>query len=179
MKRILIVLIMVMTISCLYGLTILDSRLFAVNTHIDNFCLVTLTPLSETLLEGMPFDIAASDVQYDANGTGRRIAEWSLEANMSNYNLSFNALPMTSTTDPSVQLGYILKFKYLENTTEKLFTVSVTSDGTVTSSGMPSSALISTHQDVLFMFDADSTNEIASAPAGSYLGSLTVTLTEN
>ena len=178
MKRILIVLLLLTTISCLYGLTILDSRLFVVNTHIDNYCLISMTPFGETLLEGMPFHIVVDNVQYNSNKEGRRIAEWSIEANMSRYELSFDAEPLTSTYDPEVKLGYILRFKYKENGIEKTMTVTVSSAGVVRASNAPSSALVSMHNDIYFMFDEDSTGDITGAPVGNYLASLTVTLTE-
>ncbi|MBQ3728937.1 MAG: hypothetical protein IJT86_04055 [Spirochaetales bacterium] len=182
MRRILATLISLVICSTLHATTLLDSRLYAVNTHVDHYCLITLTAEEATLSSGMPFDITESRVQYNsanlALGTGgRKIATWSIEANMNSFTLSFDAQPFTSAADESNKLGYYLIFKY---NTDDYFTLHVPATGSAVTSANPAppstGPLTSMHKDLMFMFDESA--DTANAPSGAYLGSITITLTE-
>ncbi|MCR5443580.1 MAG: hypothetical protein K6E89_07500 [Sphaerochaetaceae bacterium] len=183
MKRIITILILLIICGTLYATTLLDSRLFTINTHIDHDCLITLTAAEATLSSGMPFDITETNAAYNssnlANGTGGwMIATWSIEANMPSFTLSFDAQPLTSATNET-KLGYYLIFKYVNSSNEdQYFTIHTSSSGDVTTSPVPPSSgpLVSLNNNVMFMFD--SSVNTASAPAGAYYGSLTITLTE-
>lgn len=182
MRRILATLISLVICSTLHATTLLDSRLYAVNTHVDHYCLITLTEEPATLSSGMPFDITDSRAQYNSanlsqGSGGWKIATWSIEANMNSFTLSFDAQPFTSVANESNKLGYYLIFKYNSN---NYFTLHVPSSGatiTSTNPAPPSSGpLTSMYNDVMFMFDESA--DIANAPSGEYIGSLTITLTE-
>ncbi|MBQ6124373.1 MAG: hypothetical protein IJL13_03125, partial [Spirochaetales bacterium] len=113
-----------------------------------------------------------------ALGTGgRKIATWSIEANMNSFTLSFDAQPFTSAADESNKLGYYLIFKY---NTDDYFTLHVPATGSAVTSANPAppstGPLTSMHKDLMFMFDESA--DTANAPSGAYLGSITITLTE-
>lgn len=77
----------------------------AIDIHAFNGSLlnVSITPLPSTGLEGVPFDVMASDVWYRGgnlnSNTGRLIATWSLRTNVGDRNLTITANPLVQKTD--------------------------------------------------------------------------------
>lgn len=159
--------------------TLLDADIAEINTYIPHYCLITLKPYTNlSTTGGMPFDITEDRAKYVAstltsgNG-GWKIGTWSLEANMSGYDLIVDATPLTCTSD-GTELGYHLIFKY----SDTFFIVNVPASASVSYTGTRPSIgpLNSLNKDVLFMFDSDA--DIDAAPSGSYIGTITLTLTE-
>lgn len=184
MKRIfLVVAIALVSCFCIFADTQLNEDIGRITTYIPHYCLVTFkenTSLSTT--GGMPFDITESLAGYNATtlaaGTGGwKIATWSLEANMSSFTITFNASPLTCSSDGTA-LPYYLILKYVENDVDKFFVINVPTSGDATSTGtIPTSGpLVSLDNDVLFMFQSSA--DVDAAPGGSYAGSVTITLTE-
>lgn len=187
MKKLVIYFTMLLLIApMLFAITLLDTREILVNTQVPVFGTITLNPISQSANEGMPFDITAADVDWDSSAydskSGRHIANWSLEANMLLASLEINATPLTNTTDYSQSLDYFLFFYYTYYVNGN--TSSGPSTGVfVVHSGNESCRITlsdgpyySFNKNINFMFDEDAAP--ANMSDGSYVATLTITLTE-
>lgn len=166
------------------------SNKLQLNGYVNEYCFLTITPLfaTETSGSGLPFNISASDVSYGA--PGRSIATWSMATNATAVNLSILTEPLYLNNDVSKLLNYYLYMNYRyvgqsEETGNNIInsgTITVHSGGAATEVSFPLSGdtggipIVSTNQEVLFVFDEDSTARIPSMSDGMYYGNVIITM---
>ena len=156
---------------------------------------VNVTELEETgsLGYGMPFDITDSEVQYNSvdKNLGRLIAKWDFASTQSPVTLKITASPMTFDTNPEIKLQYYLSFKYKyamynsdgsynHDNVGYILVDSEESNGTSkelsnTTADFP--IVVSSMQDIRFMFKEGVDPTDSSYPAGYYSATVTIEFT--
>lgn len=156
---------------------------------------VNVTELEETgnLGYGMPFDITDSEVQYNSTdqNLGRLIAKWDFASTQSPVYLKITASPMTFDTDPTIKLQYYISFKYkyaMYNSdgsyaSDNVGYILVDSENPMedsvelknTTADFP--IVVSTQQDIRFMFKDGVDPTDSYYPAGYYSATITIEFT--
>lgn len=153
---------------------------------------VTELDYNEKLEYGMPFDITSTKVQY--NGTDKNlgwlIAKWSFASTQSPVNVKITASPMEFDTNPTITLDYYISFKYKyalytkNGDFDKDVVGYILADSeepsepvTLSNSSTDFPIVVSTEQDIRFMFK-DGVNPSADTyPAGYYSATVTIEFT--
>jgi hypothetical protein len=156
---------------------------------------VNVTELEETgsLGYGMPFDITDDEVQYNSTdqNLGRLIAKWDFASTQSPVYLKITASPMTFDTDPTIKLQYYISFKYkyaMYNSdgsyaSDNVGYILVDSENPMTDSVELKNTtadfpiVVSTQQDIRFMFKDGEDPTSSDYPAGYYSASITIEFT--
>lgn len=122
MKRIFVLFLAVFAIFSIYAdEPYVNTRPIALQAGLNealNISVNRIPSQSENYLQGMPFNIDDSQVQYVAGSSGRLIANWSVLAN-TDFNLTFTLEPLKRVVLSSEgevdnpALDYILTFEYL------------------------------------------------------------------
>jgi len=152
---------------------------------------VTINPLSENTSYGMPFSIMGDDVKEATDKTtGRRIATWTLESTYSPLSVSIKATPLVHITG-STSIEYYISFKYsyekyddngdIAGLEENFILVStLAGEVSITLNNQSSNGQIypikSLSQDVKFMLHSYTDSEKDAWAGGSYIATVTITI---
>ena len=192
MKKLIIIPLLFLCVAIVFGGTYYNnlSSNIQLNGYVNEYCFLTINPLiaTETSGSGLPFNISANDVAYGS--PGRNIATWSMSTNATAVNLSILTEPLYLNNDVSKLLNYYLYMNYryegeneeTGNSVVNSGTITVHSGGAATEVSFPLSGdtggipIVSSNQDILFVFDSDATARIPSMPDGMYYGNVIITM---
>ncbi len=112
-KRIIFILILMLSISSLAAETKIKTRSFRIQGGYSQVMDLAVTPVpaqTQSYIVGMPFNIEDTYVQWGTTEKGRLIANWNFLSNEPNVTLKISADPLRSATRTSNPLDYQLIF---------------------------------------------------------------------
>ena len=163
---------------------------FSIQGGYDNTISLVIEPIAAqtvSYIAGMPFNIQDNQVKYDQISGGRQIARWSVVSNTL-FTITVKANPLHPVDDTSINLDYILTFKYDLSSADGSYEdqgFEVSSDKTEHEfvvgnlSSMPESSFLGILEGgILFKFTEGGWNlaNSSESPSGNYITTVTVKL---